>query len=386
MAASASRPSPLSVFPLACALAALGGVTSLVASGCSSSNDATAAVTPATPDADGGADGGGDPSTAPFTTTAGSWSWNPVDGMKCGNGEGTGVGVNLGTSDRVVVYFEGGGACWNGLTCFSAQTATGITEGFGESQFNEQVVNGKLAGSIFDRQTGTNVFKDATYVYIPYCTGDVHGGAKVTTYDPNPPVYHVGRTNAELAIKRIAANFKGKTSRLVVSGSSAGGFGAAINYERFATAFAPTRVDLIDDSGPPIPAAKTTYLDQWNASWDLFGSFPKDCAACATDPAFIMPYYAAKYPGSRFALLSYDHDNVISKFYGLSQDEFKVVIEDVASTQFAKLTNGRYFYVAGTSHTMLRTLSTASGGTTLGAFLTSMVGDAADWKNVPVGN
>jgi hypothetical protein len=385
MAAVASRPSPFTVFPFACAIAALGGVTSLVTSGCSSSNDATPAVT--LTDADGGADaGGGDPSTAPFTTTSGSWSWNPVDGMKCGNGEATGVGVNLGTSDRVVVYFEGGGACWNGLTCFAAQTATGITEGFGETQFTAQVVNGKLEGSMFDRETATNVFKDDTFVYIPYCTGDVHSGAKVSTYDPNPPVYHVGRTNAELAVKRITANFKAKASRVVVSGSSAGGFGAAINYDRFATAFAPTRVDLLDDSGPPFSAARTPYIEQWNEAWDLFGAFPKDCAECAKDPAFVLPFYSAKYPASRFALLSYDRDNVISRFYGMSQDDFKVAIEEVASGPFGKLPNGRYFYVAGASHTMLRTLSTASGGTTLGAFLTSMVGDAADWKSVPVGN
>lgn len=380
-------PSPLraslTAVPVALALASLAGVMGL-ASGCSSSTTNDAVVTPSP---DGGADTAStDPSTAPFETTPASWTWNPVEGMKCGNGEGTGVGVNPGTSDRVVVYFEGGGACWNPLTCFAAKTAVGIETGFTESDFQSVVAPAKLANSIFDRSAAANVFKDDTFIYIPYCTGDVHAGAKVTEYADNPSVHHVGRTNAELVVKRVAANFKSTAKRVVVTGSSAGGFGAAINYERFAQAFAPTRTDLVDDSGPPFPASRTPYLAQWNEAWDLFGAFPKDCAECANDPAKVVPYYSAKYPSSRFALLSYDRDDVISRFYSMSAEDFKVAIEEVAAGPFGKLPNGRYFYVAGTSHTMLRSLSTASNGTTLGAFLQSMISDAADWKSVPVGN
>ncbi len=366
----------------------LAGSVALVGA-CSSSS--TTNETPVTPDpnaADGGgaADTGSTPATGTgaFTSPAGEWTWNAVEGMECGNGAPTGVGVNVGTSDRVVVFFEGGGACWNGLTCFSAKTAAFIDTGFGETEFQARIDN--TSGSLFDRSSSANVFKDDSWVYIPYCTGDVHAGSKVTTYDDGTAVHHVGLKNAEAALKRIAATWKGKASRVVVSGSSAGGFGAAINYERFAQAFAPTRVDLVDDSGPPIPASKSVYLPQWNEAWDLFKAFPADCSGCASDPAAIVPYYSAKYPSSRFALLSYDHDNVISKFYGMNQDEFKTAIEAVATTQFAPLANGRTFYVSGTSHTMLGKLSTASGGTTLAAWLRTMITDGADWKSVAVSN
>lgn len=357
-----------------------------VSTACGGTSSTTAEPAPQaeTPEVDGGDGDAGPSADGPLTTTAATWVWNPIVGSECGNGSETGIGVNLGTSDRVVVYFEGGGACWNGLTCFSAKTAQNIETGFGEAEFTSAVSASRTTNSIFDRSAAANVFKDDTYVYIPYCTGDVHSGAKVTTYDDGTAVHHMGRVNAEKIVARLGTTFKAKAARVFVTGSSAGGFGAAINYWRFAETFAPARVDLVDDSGPPFPASRSVYLQQWNGSWDLFGAFPKDCTSCANDPANVVPYYSAKYPGSRFALLSYDHDGTISKFYGMSGDEFKVAIEEVAAGPFGQLPNGRYFYVPGTSHTMLRALSTSSGGTTLGSWLTAMVTDSADWKSVAV--
>ncbi len=352
--------------------------------GCSSSSSTDPTVTPDPSTADGGTDGGGlsgdgDPATQ-LVGSQGAWAWNRVEGSKCGNGVETGVGVNLGTSDRLVFYFEGGGACWNGLTCFAAKSATNIETGYGEAEFTQQVANRSEPDSIFDRSSSLNVFKDDTFVYIPYCTGDVHAGAKVSTYDAGT-VHHFGRTNVELALKKASATWKGKVGRVVVSGSSAGGFGGAIHFGRIADAFAPTRTDLVDDSGPPFPAAKSPYLAQWDGAWDLFGAFPADCAGCKTDPAAAMPYYAQKYPTSRMALLSYDRDSTISRFYGMNAEEFKTNIEAVA-TDLAPLPNGRTFYVKGTAHTMLRKLGTTSSGTQLGAWLRSMITDGSDWANV----
>lgn len=358
------------------------------ASACSSSTASTPTEAPDVTTPDGGASedaGAVTPSTTgPLSGKQGSWTWNPTDGMKCGNGSATGVGVNLGTSDRLVVFFEGGGACWNGLTCFAAKTAT-FLDGFGESEFQTYVVNGsRNAGSIFDRSSAQNPFKDDTLVYIPYCTGDVHAGSKQQTFDTNPTVYFAGLTNTQKALERITATWKDKAKRVVVSGSSAGGFGAAIHYERFAQAFAGARVDLLDDSGPPIPAAKSLYLQQWAEAWDLYKAFPEGCTNCQNDPANIVPYYSTKYASSRFALLSYDHDGTISKFYGLNGDDFKVAIEQIASGQFGPLANARTFLVPGTSHTMLGKLDTTSSGVVLGTWITQMLSDSPDWKSVDV--
>ncbi|WP_437852784.1 hypothetical protein [Sorangium sp. So ce363] len=49
-----------------------------------------------------------------------NWTWVPFSNAFCANGDAAGIGVNLtGKSKRVVVYLEGGGACWDEDTCYT---------------------------------------------------------------------------------------------------------------------------------------------------------------------------------------------------------------------------------------------------------------------------
>ena len=62
----------------------------LVVAACGGGQSSTTADAPET----------GDPITAPAET----WTWVPTDGMQCGNGAATGIGVNLtDRSDRVMI-------------------------------------------------------------------------------------------------------------------------------------------------------------------------------------------------------------------------------------------------------------------------------------------
>src|SRR5215471_1057250 len=92
--------------------------------GCGSSN------TEAPAGSDGGpavADSGGDSQatassgSGPFEAsklTPQTWTWIPVDGAICRDGSKTGFGVSVGTeTDKLMIYLEGGGACFNALTC-----------------------------------------------------------------------------------------------------------------------------------------------------------------------------------------------------------------------------------------------------------------------------
>src|SRR5689334_15039055 len=71
-------------------------------------------------------------SAAPIVAPNEQWTWVTIDGMKCGNGSATGVGVSLSDrSDDVVVLLNGGGACWDAQTCFVLHTASSIDTDFG---------------------------------------------------------------------------------------------------------------------------------------------------------------------------------------------------------------------------------------------------------------
>ena len=114
-------------------------------------------------------DGGGPPTLG---TTPKQWQYVPVDGSQCMDGSPTGIGVNLGTSGDLVIYLEGGGACFNDGTCAHAAHA----DGWGPSAFDANIAPYNIG--LFDRIDDLNPFRDATYVFVPYCTGDVHAGSK----------------------------------------------------------------------------------------------------------------------------------------------------------------------------------------------------------------
>ena len=70
---------------------------------------------------DTGGDEEGDLDPNPFEEAEqnpGEWVWIPVEGTSCRDGSPTGMGVRLQEgADKLVIYLEGGGACFSILTC-----------------------------------------------------------------------------------------------------------------------------------------------------------------------------------------------------------------------------------------------------------------------------
>src|SRR5689334_18496513 len=66
----------------------------------------------------------------------------------------------------------------------------------------------------------------------------------------------VGYTNIGHYLQRLVPTFSSAT-QVVLTGTSAGAFGAFLNYHRVAQAFCPKPTVLIDDSGPVM---SDTYL------------------------------------------------------------------------------------------------------------------------------
>jgi len=79
--------------------------------------------------------------------------------------------------------------------------------------------------------------RDWSFVYIPYCTGDIHMGSATKTYsnagNPNVPatfaIQHRGFDNFMVVLDWITKNFDGPKN-ILVTGSSAGGYGASANF------------------------------------------------------------------------------------------------------------------------------------------------------------
>lgn len=338
-------------------------------------DDKDAGPTPWTPDATS-------PATA-ITAPDETWTWVPFVDSACANGQPTGIAVNLThRSQDAIIFLMGGGACWDGITCLGAMTATNVRDGYTEAKFRSERA-GIAAQPFFDRADTRNPFRDLNMVFVPYCTGDIHGGNNITeyTWGAHFTAYHVGARNMESYLRRLVPTFA-NARRVWLAGSSAGGFGAGLNWYRVSEAFTHARVDLIDDSGPPMTPPGTRW-ETMRTAWNP--QFPAECTECNTRLEALLEFYARRYGNDhRMALLSYTQDQTISTYMNVTGPEFETRLNALVHTQLDSQAHAKYFFVAGDDHTMMGSLWNirAADGTLVGDWLSRMVHDDAGWASV----
>ncbi len=262
-----------------------------------------------------------------------TWTWQSVPGAKCRDGSDTGIGVNLSPgSTKTVIFMEGGGACFSPSFCAMNPSK------FGPSEFTAAVAAGGPAGAgggksgtafgILSRADAKNPVRDWNMIYIPYCTGDIHGGAKpagVVAGVAGTQMF-VGRNNVTVDLDAIKALTAG-TTEVFLTGASAGGFGAALAYDQVATFYGQVPVTMIDDSGPPMsdPFLASCLQTKLAALWGLDKGVLADCGDdCKADGGIdtehwginAMKHIGKKYPTRRLGLIESTGDLTISAFFG----------------------------------------------------------------------
>lgn len=317
----------------------------------------------------------------PITAPANTWTWVDFPDSTCDEGTPTGIGINPGTSPNVLLFLMGGGACWDYSTC--------ITVGFAaHGPFQKADFDGFTRGfsGILDRKNPDNPAPDWTYVFVPYCTGDVHAGDNEVVYssgNDSQTYRHRGRRNLEAFIKRVAGTFPG-APKVVISGSSAGGYGAAFGFPIARRYFPDAKVYLLDDSGPPLmgSAIPDSFRAAWYKNWNLGPVLDPTCPDCRDDLSLVIPAYVPRFPDDRMALLSALQDKTISGYLLRAPATFESDLLEVAAERIDPTAHFRYFFVPGQTHTMLFDLGRfTSNGTRLGDWLKRFVGDDPAWTS-----
>jgi hypothetical protein len=252
----------------------------------------------------------------------GQWNWVEFPDSRCIDGSPAGIGVRYGISDELVIFFEGGGGCFNGATCglFYASFAN-----FNQLTFDLLWQGTVLQGGLFSTTNSDNPVRNWNFIYVPYCTGDVHAGDAPDTPVPGfafgAPQQFVGYRNVHHYLDRIVPTFA-DASHVLVTGISAGGFGAAFNYDRIADAFPDAAVTLLDDSGPPLtdPYLAPCLQSSWRELFNLDATIPTDCAECfgadGGGIANLAGYLATKHSHQTLGLISSERDLIIRTFFG----------------------------------------------------------------------
>lgn len=336
----------------------------------------------ASPDSDAGSVG-----PQPIVAEPDTWTWVDFPNARCANGETTGIGVNWNPgATELLIFFEGGGACWDEATCYGEEgsdpLASNIESGYTAANF--ELDRGMLFRHAFSRRDENNSMRNFNMVYVPYCTGDVHGGTATQTYGGRE-TRHVGALNVAAYMERIAVTLP-DTSYVMVTGRSAGGFGTLASFNRVATTFPAARVDFIDDSGPapangalPAPLYES-WVPQWGLSEDVI---PADCVGCVSSLDLLFPYYADKYPMSRFGLSSFSQDGVIAFFFQQEPMAFETMLKRILQDHFVSRDNLHFFIVPGDLHTMYANWTTiTSESTTFQQWANQLITDDAAWGSI----
>ncbi len=154
----------------------------------------------------------------------GTWYHVTPDGAVDSTGEQWHGLVRIGTENKVVINFYGGGVSINEDTAKEGEDFYFHT--MGDQEFAQNI-----GISAYDNK---NALKDWTFVNIPYCTGDWHIGTNDFPYtdkEGNSQIlYHHGYTNFKLMMDMLMP-YLGNPDAVLVTGWSGGGFGASFLAE-----------------------------------------------------------------------------------------------------------------------------------------------------------
>jgi hypothetical protein len=246
-------------------------------------------------------------------------TWEEIQpaGLVCGNNTPYKFWVNYSNkSDSLVVVLEPGGACWDYDSCTGKDGIRGAANVDGLPDDHYQLA--PFISPFLNPDNEDNPSRDWNYVYIPYCTGDVHTGNVVATYTDSTTgdsiqFHHDGHATIEYVTSWIDQNFI-HMPKMLVTGCSAGGVGSIVNYHFLRNGVhAAEQGYMLDDSGPVFPDAPGGYSTPMHQkirqAWNL-DSLTPDMPAGFTldDMGTLNTAIADEFPHDRLATTFFERD------------------------------------------------------------------------------
>ncbi len=172
-----------------------------------------------------------------------------------------------GSVNKLVVYYQGGGACWENVTC-SVGVCSQSTDPNGAASLNA------ATGGFLDLNDPNNPFKDWSWVWVSYCSCDVHFGDAEQTYSglfPDIDVKHLGYHNARVVEKWVREHFV-NPEVVFVTGTSAGAYGALFNGPLHTEVWPASQFHILADAGNGVITAE--FLQNQFGNWKFTDNLP----------------------------------------------------------------------------------------------------------------
>lgn len=262
--------------------------------------------------------------------------------------------VRPGLTERLLVYFQGGGGCWNTETCRDEGREF---NGFMDTAVTDRDNPSKRTG-ILDLGNPQNPFAEDSILYIPVCTGDVHWGSAYTEFDDDVAVHFNGFINASSALEWAYENIPTPES-VFVTGCSAGSMGSIFHVPYIIEQYPEAHITQIGDS---LSLVNTT-APGINSIWQAFDNVPDwipglaemDLSDWSTAQHYIET--ANHYPEYTFGEVNSNADSV-QVFYAFPDGQgdagdWTAMLDRHLSTIWEKAPNYRSFTAGGETHCLL---------------------------------
>jgi hypothetical protein len=303
----------------------------------------------------------------------------PGGATVCSRGTEYAFFVVPGDRHKVIVEFEGGGACWDEITC-----------GYAKSLFKESVDIAAHTADLsrvagwYDHGNPAHPMKDWTHVFIPYCTGDIHWGDSVKTYgmgDTAVTINHKGAINTAAVLDWVYAQFP-EPAKLFVTGCSAGGYGSIFWAPQVQQHYAGAKVYHFSDSAAGVITAD--FFQKSFPAWNVQAHFPTFLGDLSTVTSLSALYQAAAahFPSNVFSQYNTVFDANQTFFYmamgGKDKVEWSAQMKASIKAIETSAPNFRAFIAEGEQHCILPQTNfydAQAGGTKLATWLSDMVDD-----------
>lgn len=319
-----------------------------------------------------------------------------VSEAQCAHGDPYVFWIRRGTSKKLIIFFQGGGFCWNDENCKPDPDCSVDDNSYSDFADCESH-NPELMKGIFDFNRTDNPFLDYSFVVIPYCTADFHWGNNIGSYsyqNESYTIHHQGFVNAQVALEWTYSEFP-HPKRILVAGSSAGSFGSILHtyYVMNNYSFRDTKISQLGDSGAIFPPD----LD-FDINWGALPNFPKciaDEGYSVSSPNFdLARFYIAMancFPGNTFALLNYDRDLKQLGTYNIIEEQLsddftfsdQFIIQNLENISENGPDNLKHFTTKGNAHVILSADSFFLIEDSNGQKLSAWVYKLAEGKNAP---
>jgi hypothetical protein len=182
----------------------------------------------------------------------------PGSAFVCSRGDPYSFFFYPGTTNNVIITFEGGNSCYDYNSC---DTSTHQAYNITTYQSRENLRYNNYTGFFYHppakgAATYTNPFATWSHLYIPLCTADSHLGNATVTYDAGATVQHKGGLNANQALQWLFTNYPAGSSNspqsIIVTGWSGGATGAAWWSPTVMQNYPNAHVVFLEDSQPDV--------------------------------------------------------------------------------------------------------------------------------------